>query len=389
LKIKLPFGINLSDNTYIDLAFNIFTPACISSIICRWPDRAPSEENDAGPQNDCGDACSFCGMKMNGKHFLIQSTEFESFESLRHAIAGSNVEIVQLSPHPVRGSLLTASFGNIAFSKGYFSGSIRGSGPLSQTHFCMGLILNRVGDVISFGDDVEPGDIICTPPGEEHYLRFGAAASFASVLITPADLRASFVGESGLDDDAVWANALRFRADARIASEVTRRVLAMSALLKSHGSFLSEAAAEFWRRAMLEAFATTVVHGVPPHRPHIPSPVRLVQEVERYVDIRPDAPVHISEICTAFRVSRRTLHRAFHDAVGIGPIAYLRRKRLCAVHSTLVKADPSRTRVTDIAIEFGFSEMGRFAGQYLSMFGESPSATLRKSTYSIRIQQQE
>jgi AraC family ethanolamine operon transcriptional activator len=109
-----------------------------------------------------------------------------------------------------------------------------------------------------------------------------------------------------------------------------------------------------------------------------------VREVEQHVDALRDRPVHISEICAALRVSRRTLHRAFHDALGIGPVAFLRHKRLCAAHSALKNADPSRTRVTDIAMEFGFSEMGRFAGYYLSLFGESPSATLRKSAYGIR-----
>jgi AraC family ethanolamine operon transcriptional activator len=248
----------------------------------------------------------------------------------------------------------------------------------------MGLVLDRVGEATSFGNDVEPGDIISAPPGGEHHMRFGAAASFALMSITPADLQASFADEPGLDDYAVWAHTLRFRANARIASEITRRVLTISALLEAYGPSLSEAAAEFWRRAILEAFTTSIIHAIPPYRIYIPSSLRLVREVERYADARPDMPVHISEICAALRVSRRTLHRAFHDAVGIGPVAFLRRKRLCAVHAALKKADPLRTRVTDIAVEFGFSELGRFAGYYLSMFGESPSATLRKSACGIR-----
>ena len=311
--------------------------------------------------------------------------KFDNFEALQNPIADSSIEIVQLAPHPVKGSLLKVGLGDFAFSKSDFSGSIRGSGPLSQTHFNMKVILDSAGEVKSFGDDVEPGDLICTPPGVDHYLRFGAAASVAGIAITPADLRGSFVGEPGLDDYAVWADTHRFRANAWVASDVKRRVLATSALLETHGHSLSEASAEFWRRAILEAFATTVILSVRPHRAHIPSPLRLMREVERYVDSRPDAPVHISEISATLRVSRRTLHRAFHDAIGMGPVTFLRRKRFCAVHTALTNADPSRTRVTDIAIQFGFLEMGRFAGQYLSMFGESPSATLRKSTYSIRM----
>jgi AraC family ethanolamine operon transcriptional activator len=323
---------------------------------------------------------------MSGERFLIQSLKFDSFESLRSPIAGSSIEVVQLAPRPVKGSLLKACFGDFAFSKCDFSGSVRGSGPLSQTHFDIKLILGSAGEVSSFGDDIKPGDIICTPPGGEHLMRFGAASSLAGIAITPADLRASFLGEPRLDDYAVWADTHRFRASTRIASEVKRRVLAASAMLETQGRSLSRAAAEFWRRAILEAFATTVILSVPPHRAHIPSPLRLVQEVERYVDARPDVPVHISQICAALNVSRRTLHRAFQDIIGIGPVTFLRRKRLCAVHTALIDADPSRTRVTDIAMEFGFLEMGRFAGYYQGMFGESPSATLRKSAHSIRME---
>jgi AraC family ethanolamine operon transcriptional activator len=253
----------------------------------------------------------------------------------------------------------------------------------------MGLILDRMGEVISYGDGVHPGDIICTPPGREHHVRVGAATSFASILITPAELRASFATEPGLGDYAVWADAHRFRADPRIALVVKRQVLAASTMLQTHGPSLSEAAAEFWMRAVLEAFATTVIISAPPHQAHIPSSLKLVREAERYVDAHPDMPVHISEICAALNVSRRTLHRAFQDAIGIGPVAFLRRKRLSAVRVALSKADPSRTRITDIAIEFGFLEMGRFAGYYQSMFGESPSATLRKSARGIRIQYSE
>jgi transcriptional regulator GlxA family with amidase domain len=68
------------------------------------------------------------------------------------------------------------------------------------------------------------------------------------------------------------------------------------------------------------------------------------------------------------------LHRAFIDALGVPPIAFLRRKRLGDVHTALLMAGPAVT-VKQIAIEHGFVELGRFAGAYRRLFGERPSQT--------------
>lgn len=60
----------------------------------------------------------------------------------------------------------------------------------------------------------------------------------------------------------------------------------------------------------------------------------------------------------------------------MSPVAYLRICRLNRVRTTLAASDPQETTITNVAMRFGFLHLGRFAGDYKRMFGETPSETL-------------
>jgi AraC family ethanolamine operon transcriptional activator len=77
-------------------------------------------------------------------------------------------------------------------------------------------------------------------------------------------------------------------------------------------------------------------------------------------------------------VTERSLQRGFQDVVGTTPKAYIQAQRLTNVRRQLRGADPSRTRVADVANEWGFWHLGQFAADYRRHFGERPSETLRR-----------
>jgi transcriptional regulator GlxA family with amidase domain len=182
-----------------------------------------------------------------------------------------------------------------------------------------------------------------------------------------------------LADIGHWLQNHQYACAPHLREQIVARVLEISQWLE-HGSALSRAAADFWQRALIEAFTATFVHAMPPDRVETsPSALRLVREVEHYLDHHAQRAVHISELCAVLGTSRRTLHRAFHNVLGIGPIAFLRHHRLCSVHSRLRQGHPSTTHVTDVATEFGFLELGRFSHYYATLFGEYPSQTLHRS----------
>jgi transcriptional regulator GlxA family with amidase domain len=106
--------------------------------------------------------------------------------------------------------------------------------------------------------------------------------------------------------------------------------------------------------------------------------ITLVREVDEWIDRDASESVHVIDICRALGVPLRTLQRAFHETVGMGPAHYVAAKKLGKARAALLAADPTLTSVTEIAFKFGFWELGRFAATYRQMFGEKPSETLHR-----------
>jgi AraC-like DNA-binding protein len=61
----------------------------------------------------------------------------------------------------------------------------------------------------------------------------------------------------------------------------------------------------------------------------------------------------------------------------MSPSQYILARRLVAVRSELIRSDWQETKVAQIALDYGFSHLGRFAGVYRNQFGELPGETLR------------
>jgi AraC-like DNA-binding protein len=103
----------------------------------------------------------------------------------------------------------------------------------------------------------------------------------------------------------------------------------------------------------------------------------VVNRFRAILEAQADQPLQMLEISKKIGVSGRTLRSACHQQLGVSPSHYVMLRRMRSARRALQKADPDVTRVTDIATEHGFWELGRFAVNYRQVFGESPSATLR------------
>jgi transcriptional regulator GlxA family with amidase domain len=103
----------------------------------------------------------------------------------------------------------------------------------------------------------------------------------------------------------------------------------------------------------------------------------IIRRFMEVLEAQPAGPLHMQDISDAIGVSSRTLRMACQTQLGVSPTRYLLLRRMGLARRALRDADPLVTRVTDVATEYGFLELGRFAVKYRQIFGETPSSTLR------------
>jgi AraC-like DNA-binding protein len=104
---------------------------------------------------------------------------------------------------------------------------------------------------------------------------------------------------------------------------------------------------------------------------------RQVRVVEEYIEANADEPISIGELADLAGVSAKSLFAAFRRHRGYSPMAYVKSCRLLRAREELTTAAPG-ANVTRVALDSGFTCLGRFSVAYKQKFGESPSETLRR-----------
>ena len=102
-----------------------------------------------------------------------------------------------------------------------------------------------------------------------------------------------------------------------------------------------------------------------------------VKRIEEYIAANLDKAITREDLATITSVSMRSLSRAFRNKYGLGPMEFVRQRRLDACYTQLRSSDPLEATVTDVAMSYGFGHIGRFAIDYKQAFGELPSISLR------------
>lgn len=317
-----------------------------------------------------------------GPSLNVHTRMLRNAEDLREATSGADLKVVQLASGCFEGQLTHARIGTLSVSAGDFYPDIRARGVMNPDLVTIGMMIESSGEVMQWDYDVVPGDIVVFPKGVEQEGRFTGRSRYVTLTLGEEDLALYSTGERALQDPEFWTSIHRCRPSSSVRNFIQCEIARKVAQLREGDVPASPEAVDCFRRSLIEAFVVGILDEqaslYPERTPHIAS--RIVRAVEDYVDgTKPERLIHISELCLALHVPRRTLHRAFHETLGIGPMEYIRLRRLAAVHRSLSNPYSAPMSVTQAALNAGFTDLGRFSTYYRRIYGESPSLTRRRT----------
>jgi AraC family ethanolamine operon transcriptional activator len=151
-------------------------------------------------------------------------------------------------------------------------------------------------------------------------------------------------------------------------------------LVTKRAQFLDQAIVH---KLLLADYLPLLIQAIPPVGKPSQKPPKflkrslLVREVEAYLLNHLAHPITLQELCQLFHTSKTPLTYGFQEVVGMSPLAYLKILRLHAIRRVLKSASP-QSKLVPLMHQFGFWHPGRFSQDYKTLFGESPSETLKQ-----------
>jgi AraC family ethanolamine operon transcriptional activator len=237
----------------------------------------------------------------------------------------------------------------------------------------------RQGDWTIHGRPYDVGNVLLAGPGGDYVAATEGAVRFTVVYIPQQLFLESYYALCGEEPPFAMPCAV-FTPD----PQALRAAQWMIYTLHSFASHFPQLAQEpALNRAvlgrLLEALAGIIDPKFSTAHPPMPVPGHIVRQLEEFMHAHETEPLCVTDLCSVASASERTIRNVFNKVYGMSPARYLRLRRLNQARRALRDHAGAEVRVTDVAVRYGFLDVGRFAAEYRHMFGEYPSQTLRRA----------
>ena len=325
---------------------------------------------------------------MRGANLManVSVREFVDPEQYQASIRPANVEILVTTKGDFDAALTRVEFPRLWVQRGRESlPRVANSATRSDRPPIFFLTRSNQPSMSHSGRDFAFGEMAVVGSASRHHHRSEGPCHWATLSVTQDDLTTAshvLVGRDVIDRSTTHY----LRPSVPAMSRMLKLQQAVAHLAESAGDILAlSEPARALEQALLHAITTCLSEGLPVQMGW--GALRHSAVITRFEEVLAanyDRPLHLAEICAAVGASERTLRVSCMEHLGMGPVRYLWLRRMHLARSALIRTTPGKATVTEIATANGFWELGRFAVEYGALFGEAPSASLRRQAQETR-----
>ncbi len=299
--------------------------------------------------------------------------DFRAVEMLREHLAklGWAVDYLQLEAGQLQARLAFREAGGITLARTAVSHRVIGSSRSPDDMFTIAMSASKSALLLN-GLSLDQDELVVIPPKTDiHISSVGGGWDVLSVLIS-VDMLAECLETVYDDHSLVETEEITLFELPRTVLAPLRQLVTAGTLrplsAQTHAVEESDLVAKM-SRLLVRAESGKKV-GDPYRRLKIH---RVVVRAKEYVYEHLRELIHVTDLCKYCGVSLSTLERTFMREIGITPNGYIRATRLHEARHALLDANGDGLTIAEIAMNCGFTHMGRFSHLYRTHFSRLPS----------------
>ncbi len=299
--------------------------------------------------------------------------DFHAIEVLHEhlAMVGWAVEYRQLEAGQLEARLACREADGIVLAQTAVSHRVVGSSRSPDDMFTIAMSDSRNTLLLNGRSINQDGFIVIPPKTDVHVSSIGGGWNVVSMLM-PVDRFAEHMETVHDNHSLLETNEITLFEQPKAVIEPLRRMVSAALLPRpgrqAHAVEESDFAAESSK--LLGSSGLEKSTGDPYRRlkKH-----RIVVRAKEYIHEHLTEAIHVTDLCKYCGVSLSTLERIFTRELGLTPNGYIQAARLHEARHALQNTNGEDVTIADIAMNSGFTHMGRFSRRYHAHFGRLPS----------------
>jgi AraC-type DNA-binding domain-containing proteins len=218
------------------------------------------------------------------------------------------------------------------------------------------------------------GQALMVNPDDQVSLTYSADCEKIIVTVPQAMINEMCLGQTG----SLPRGGVKFSSDVIDLNESSCLLRLLDALLaEANDSELGlEQLQRPYREILIRKLLQQFNSNVPTGR-DLPANDRGLFHLLAYIEAHIRDDLSVEELAQVGNVSVRTVYNLFAKSFNVTPKLFIKQAKLKSLREELVSGKAVRN-VTEVALNYGFTHLGRFSADYRKMFGELPSETLRR-----------